>query len=263
MSVIKDLPLQRKETISFLYWSGKKHFLFFPSRGKLSSTVCFSQTIEMKKKKLTKNRGGPGRLPADEAAKLPDRLLDAALELFNAHGYGGTSMEQIARSAGASTKTLYSRFPDKQAVAQAMISRIIQCSLAAAGATVPDPGRDPRGFLIALGTEAATNVSYSGAGLIQIALSEARHSPDIAILYNSALAQARGVFRKALEEWHAGGLLPELKDPEMAATLLVSMLTDMARIRTAMGDPMRKEEIAAYVAFATDVFLRGCGYRAD
>jgi hypothetical protein len=45
---------------------------------------------------------------------------------------------------------------------------------------VPDPGRDPRRFLIALGTEAVTNVSQSGAGLIQIALSEARHFPVIA-----------------------------------------------------------------------------------
>jgi AcrR family transcriptional regulator len=216
----------------------------------------------MKRKKNAKSRGGPGRLPAEEAAKLPDRLLDAALELFNAHGYGGTSMEQIARSAGASTKTLYSRFPDKQAVAQAMITRIIDCTLAAAGAAVPDPRSDPRGFLIALGTEAVTNISYSGAGLIQIALSEARHSPVIARLYNSAVAHGRAIFRKALEDLQAAGLLPELKDPEMAATLLVSMLTDMARIRTAMGDPMRKEEIAAYVGYAVDMFLRGCGYRS-
>jgi hypothetical protein len=37
---------------------------------------------------------------------------------------------------------------------------------------------------------------------------------------------------------------------------------DMARIRAAMGDPMSKSEIAAYMPYATDVFLRGCGYRA-
>jgi len=42
---------------------------------------------------------------------------------------------------------------------------------------------------------------------------------------------------------------------------LTSLLTDMARIRTAMGDPMTKAEIDAYIPFATDIFLRGCGYR--
>jgi hypothetical protein len=39
------------------------------------------------------------------------------------------------------------------------------------------------------------------------------------------------------------------------------MLTDMAGIRTALGDPMSKHEIAAYIPYVTDVFLRGCGYR--
>ncbi|HUE66406.1 MAG TPA: hypothetical protein VMO78_18710 [Rhizomicrobium sp.] len=68
--------------------------------------------------------------------------------------------------------------------------------------------------------------------------------------------------RKALVEWHATGLLPDLRDMELSATLLVSMLTDIARIRTAMGDPMRKEEILTYIPHATDIFLRGCGYRA-
>jgi len=219
----------------------------------------------MQKKKTArvppKAKGGPGRLTAEEAARLPDRLLDAALELFNAQGYGGTSMEQIARRAGASTKTLYARFTDKPAVVQAVVNRIIEASLKAAGAATPDPGRDPRRFLIALGTEIVTNIGQAGAGLIQIALSEARHSPVIARMYNATLARGRAIFRGALEEWHAAGLLPDLKDPEMAAMLLISMLTDMARIRTAMGESMSEKEIAAYIPYATDLFLKGCGYK--
>jgi len=55
--------------------------------------------------------------------------------------------------------------------------------------------------------------------------------------------------------------LRDLKNPEMAAMRLTSLLTDTARIRTAMGDPMTKAEIDAYIPFATDIFLRGCGYR--
>jgi hypothetical protein len=56
-------------------------------------------------------------------------------------------------------------------------------------------------------------------------------------------------------------LLPDLTDPEMAAMLLISMLTDMARIRTAMGEPMSKAGIDPVIPYATDIFLRGCGYR--
>jgi|GEM_PF-2533081 len=219
----------------------------------------------MQKKKPAQTRqkakGGPGRLTAEEAARLPDRLLDAALELFNAQGYAGTSMEQIAKQAGASTKTLYARFADKPAVVEAVVNRIVEASLKAAGVATPDPGRDPRRFLIALGTEIVTNIGRTGTGLIHIALSEARHSPVIARMYNATLARGRGLLRNALEQWHAVGLLPDLRDPEMAAIVLLSMLTDMARIRTAMGESMSEKEIAAYIPYATDLFLKGCGYR--
>src|SRR5215475_947002 len=123
----------------------------------------------MQKKKASKTRGGPGRLTAEEAARLPDRLLDAALELFNEQGYANTSMEQIARRAGATTKTLYARFSDKPAVVQAVVNRIIEASLKAVGTVAPEPGLDPRHFILAFGTEIVTNIGRSGAGLIQIA----------------------------------------------------------------------------------------------
>src|SRR6185295_17036514 len=108
----------------------------------------------MLKKKPAKPRGGPGRLTTEDAAKLPDRLLDAALELFNERTFADTTMEQIARRAGASTKTLYARYSDKAAMVEAVVNRIIERSLAAVAATAPlDPKRtDPRTFVIALGT---------------------------------------------------------------------------------------------------------------
>lgn len=218
----------------------------------------------MLKKKSAKSRGGPGRLSAEDAAKLPDRLLDAALELFNERTFADTTMEQIARRAGASTKTLYVRYPDKAAVLQAVVNRIIERSLGAhAAATSIDPRQaDPRDFLVSLGTQIAMGISHTGAGLIQIALSEARRFPAIAQMYNATLTRGRGNFQGVLEAWHADGQLPELRDPPMAAMLLVSLLTDMGRIRTAMGQPMSDVEIAAYIPYAVDLFLRGCGYRA-
>ena len=217
----------------------------------------------MTKKKPAKPRGGPGRLSADDAAKLPDRLLDAALEVFNERTFADTTMEQIARRAGASTKTLYARYADKAAVAEAVVHRIVERSLAAQVATSPlDPARiDPRSFIIGLGTRIVLSMSGEGAGLIRIALAEARRLPVITKMYNTTLLRGRGIFRDALEFWHRQGLLPDLANPEMAAMLLLSMLTDMVRIRTAMGDPMSEAEIGEYIPYATDIFLRGCGYR--
>ena len=217
----------------------------------------------MTEKKLTAPRGGPGRLSAEDAAKLPDRLLDAAFDLFNERSFADTSMEQIARRAGASTKTLYARYGDKAAVLDAVVTRIIDRTLADQAAAAPmDPAQiDPRSFIIGLGTRIVLGISGEGAGLIGIALSEARRFPVITKMYNATLSRGRGIFRNALEVWQGQGLLPDLTEPELAAKLLISLLTDMARIRTAMGDPMSEAEVNIFIPYATDLFLRGCGYR--
>jgi AcrR family transcriptional regulator len=217
----------------------------------------------MAKKKSAKPRGGPGRLSAEDAAKLPDRLLDAALELFNERTFADTTMEQIARRAGASTKTLYARYADKAEVVEAVVNRIVERSLAAQAAVgALDPAQiDPRSFIVGLGTRIVSGIAGEGAGLISIALSEARRFPVITKMYNATLSRGRGIFQDALEVWHAQGLLPDLTRPDLAAKLLISALTDMARIRTAMGDPMSKEEVEVFIPYAADLFLRGCGYR--
>jgi AcrR family transcriptional regulator len=205
----------------------------------------------MMRKKASAARGGPGRLSAQDAAKLSDR------------GFADSTMEQVARQAGASTKTLYARYGDKAELLQAVINRIMERSLATVEAVAPlDPRRtDPRSFVIAFGTRMATSISKEAAGLVRIALSEARRFPAIARNYNATLAWGRGIFEAALTQWGADGLLPELGNPERAAILLVSMLSDMGRIRTAMGEPMSDAEIAAFIPYATDMFLRGCGYK--
>jgi len=218
---------------------------------------------EMPGKAKKTARTGPGRLSAEDAAALPDRLLDAALELFSAQGYAGTSMDEIAKRAGASTKTLYSRYAGKAELLQAVIARIMARALAAhAAETSPDPGQvDPRIFMVALGRRMLTGLGGEGAGLIQIAFSEARRAPELARIYNETLKMGCGNIRRALEIWKDQKLLPDLPDPEQAAALCISMMSDPARIRTAMGQPLSKAEIDAHVPFAVDMFLRGCGYR--
>ena len=218
----------------------------------------------MLKKKSAKPRGGPGRLSAEDAARVSDRLLDAALELFNERSFADTTMEQIARRAGASTKTLYARYSDKAAVVEAVVNRIIKDALDKhAAATSIDPRHvDPRLFIVGLATRILMQITGEATGLINIALTEGRRFPIITKMYNATLVRGRGIFQNALEIWHQDGLLPDLVNPPMAAMVLISMLTDMGRIRTAMGDPMTKAEIDAYVPYAADMFLRGCGYRA-
>ncbi len=53
------------------------------------------------------------------------RILDVAAVLFLRDGFAATSIEAIASGAGVSKRTLYARFPRKEAVFVAVVRRLI------------------------------------------------------------------------------------------------------------------------------------------
>src|SRR5689334_8247508 len=82
-------------------------------------------------------RLGPGRLSAKETEELPNRLLDAAMTLFSERGFSDTTMDQIAKAAGASTKTIYARYSNKVEILQAVVRRLVDRTVEAHRATAP------------------------------------------------------------------------------------------------------------------------------
>ena len=197
-------------------------------------------------------------------AGLPDRLLDAALALFNAQGYSDTTMEQVARKAGASTKTLYSRYANKAELVKAVVSRIVERSLSAhTSAAQADPGEaEPRDYLLRLGRNMIRTMNGEAAGMVRIGFAEARRFPELAAMYESSISRAKALYYDALGIWQAQGLLPDMGDPMRAGELCMGLLGDQPRIRIAMGQPMSEPEAEAHLTYAVDFFLRGCGYRA-
>lgn len=57
----------------------------------------------------------PGRRER-KRQQTADLLVDAAMELFEAHGYDAVTMEQIAAAADVAKGTLYNHFPVKEAL---------------------------------------------------------------------------------------------------------------------------------------------------
>jgi len=53
-------------------------------------------------------------------------ILDAALKLFSHHGYGATSVNDIAEEAGLSKGNLYHHFPDKETIFRALLDRYFE-----------------------------------------------------------------------------------------------------------------------------------------
>jgi AcrR family transcriptional regulator len=60
------------------------------------------------------------------------QILDAALKLFSHHGYGATSVRDIAEEAGVSKGNVYHHFPDKESIFRALLDQYFQAM------TLPD-----------------------------------------------------------------------------------------------------------------------------
>jgi len=63
--------------------------------------------------------------PARPAPATADRILDATERLLSRFGYHKTTVDDIAREAGVSKRTIYLHFPGKEAVALASIDRVV------------------------------------------------------------------------------------------------------------------------------------------
>jgi AcrR family transcriptional regulator len=78
-----------------------------------------------------------------------EQLIDAALSVIVEQGYGGVSIEAIARTAGVTRPVVYDHFPNLARLLHAVVEREERYSLAELDAVVPDdPGdRDPAELL--------------------------------------------------------------------------------------------------------------------
>src|SRR6202007_2708321 len=65
---------------------------------------------------------GP-RMPAEQRREL---VLGEAMAAFAAHGYAGTSTEEVARRAGISQPYLFRLFPTKKALFLALVERCFE-----------------------------------------------------------------------------------------------------------------------------------------
>ncbi len=84
-----------------------------------------------------------------DAQRNQQRVLDAAVEVFDADGLGA-SMEAVAQRAGVGVGTVYRHFPTKDDLVRSVISLVCENLVASAEAALaePDPGRGFRSFFV-------------------------------------------------------------------------------------------------------------------
>ena len=67
-----------------------------------------------------------------------ETILNAALEVFSAHGFSGATLDRIAETAGLSKPNLLYYYPSKEAIHRALISATLDTWLAPLRALGPD-----------------------------------------------------------------------------------------------------------------------------
>jgi AcrR family transcriptional regulator len=203
-------------------------------------------------------RGRPPVRSDEETRRL---MIEAARHEFQANGYAGTCMNDVAQRAGVSTKTMYRLVPTKADLFNSVVSDRI-------GRFMPEIDADAldalalaealERMLVAYGT---LTLSEDTIAINRLVISECDRFPEVAAtFYEAAVRRTSKAMAGWLRRQCERGLI-HLEDPDAAAGMLRGMMI-MEPQRAVMlrqrGVPDR-DEIAARAKHCARLFLQGCG----
>jgi AcrR family transcriptional regulator len=171
-----------------------------------------------------------GRPPKAEAGDTRDELLRAALRLFAAKGYEGTSVRAIAREVGLSESVLYAHFESKRAIFEEVLAALGPLSAVTVLADL-DPATadaDPPAFIRALAARAMDqwDTGESRQLISLMSQDDLIHDPALMTGIIGAMSTLAGLFAG----WIAAGYIAaDLGSPPDLAYALISPIA-MARV---------------------------------
>lgn len=179
------------------------------------------------------------RLSREESqAQTRMRLIETARQLFVEHGYGGTSIRDIADGAGYSQGAFYSNFASKEDVLLELLKGHMEAEGAQLSQVMESGGRTPEQIFAELESWAVTLNADASWSMLSIELQlHANRSPTFAAKYQTVWEAHRA---------RLGGVVGKL-----FATLG----------RTPPAEP--EELAAAFMALTHGLALQGMGNRPD
>jgi AcrR family transcriptional regulator len=167
-----------------------------------------------------------GRPPKSAASDTKAELMHAALNLFAAHGYEGTSVRAIARAVGLSESVLYAHFDSKRAIFEAVLAQLGPLSAIGLLET-GDPG-DPPAFIRSLVARGMDDWSspQSRQLISLMAQDDLIHDPALVSSIGVAIGTLAGLFERWIE---AGQVAAGLGSPMELAYALLSPIA-LARV---------------------------------
>jgi len=196
-------------------------------------------------------------------ASTDDRILDAAEELFAAHGFGGTTTRGLAQRAGVNEVTLFRRFGSKAGVLAALGGRVAGQS---AGLTSVDL---PAGIDLDEALERLARAEILGArrfGTLTLRLvMEAAGQAEVAEALGAGTGRNRAAVAEFLAERQGRGQLRADVPAELLAEAFFSLTSGLvlgrllsgAEAGQTQGDGLGGSADARLVGQVVSLFLAG------
>jgi AcrR family transcriptional regulator len=175
------------------------------------------------------------RLPP---AERREQLLDAALKVIDERGYGGVSMEAIAREAGVTKPVVYDLFGNRGELLMALLEREEERALAQLAEAMPgEPAADPDELVIA-GFRSLLDSVVANPATWRLIVLPAESTPEVVREHVEA---GRDQVRERIQQLIAWGIEqrggPEGVDVELAAQAFVALGEHLVRL--VLTDPDR------------------------
>lgn len=186
-------------------------------------------------------------------------VLRAARDLFLAHGFAGTSVDAVTRAAGVSKPTVYTHFPTKDALLEAVVRDAPGWPAPAGFPATGDPRHD---LGLAAGVLGALAVSPDALAWDRLVAAEAGRRPDLGRLYFDAgpgrVLRLLADFLRTLDG--QDGLV--IDDPDRAAEFFLGVVAGVPLLRGRLGvGPAPDDQTDAGTRDVADRFLRAYSHR--
>ena len=205
--------------------------------------------------------GGTGRRLSAYSQRKLDQILVAARTLFTRHGYGTTSMVQVAAEAKVGKATVYSHFATKADLFAAVVAAESRSRLTE---LAPRPGDDVTETLRRFARQAfELLLNPSTTSKLRMIAAEAERFPELGeIFYTAGPAQLQAALSGFLAEAMERGVLRR-EVPQLAAGQFLALICGELRVRELVGTataipPAARDQV---LTSGVDAFLRA--YRPE
>lgn len=199
-----------------------------------------------------------GRPTKEQAEARHAFLLDRAIDHFLEKGFERATVEGIASDVNMTKRTVYARYPDKEALFRAAVERAIERFAISQEIIEATLANDFRQTLTNIAMLRINLVSTEqGLKLQRIINTESYRFPDIYTTYFKIAALPTSQFLTKLlkQETDAGRLA--IDNPTMAAVVFMSMVVSGPVSLVVSGNPLTPDELKERVAFGVNLFLEG------